>query len=163
MITTTNGHPDNKKITNFGKLIRFDMQKGDFDKGFELDLAKLVGGEVSHLYYLNDNELLVEVTVLPHPANSNADTYFFLQKAKLKKVNINTLAVTEYNDIGTNVADFSNFMDTSIDNDFIYQTSIFPTLDYNDLQTQLWRVSASGATKLFTIRNGGMTSIERIR
>jgi hypothetical protein len=54
-------------------------------------------------------------------------------------------------------------MDTNVDDYYIYQTSIFPNLDYNALQTQLWRVSSGGASKLFTITNGGMTNIERIR
>lgn len=153
----------NKEIDNWGTLIRFDMNTGQWDPNFELDLEEIIGGEVSHTYPLNNNEILVGVTQLPFDSNINAANFFFLQETKLVKLNLNTLEVSEYNEIGVTVADYSNANYTRLDGDLIYQASKFSELDFNGLTTNIWRVNGSGATKLLDISIGGLTNVERIR
>ena len=157
------GVEENKQIDNYGTLIRFDVNTGQFDPDFEIALSDVLDGEVSHIYPLNNNELIIGVTQLPYDPETNADNFFFLQRTKLVKFNINTLEVTEYTEIGEHVADYSNANYTRVDGDLIYQASSFSELDFNGFTSNIWRVSENGATKLFDVSIGGLQFVERVR
>ena len=157
------GDDANKEIDNYNTLIRFDVNAGQFDPNFEVDLSEVLDGEVSHIYPLNNNELIIGVGQLPYNAETNSDNFFFTHKVRLVKFNINTLEVTAFTEIGEHVGDYSNANYTRVDGDLIYQASSFSELDFNGFTSNIWRVNESGATKLFDISIGGLQFVERVR
>ena len=157
------GDDANKEIDNYNTLIRFDVNAGQFDPNFEVDLSEVLDGEVSHIYPLNNNELIIGVGQLPYDAETNSDNFFFTHKVRLVKLNINTLEVTDFTEIGEHVGDYSNANYTRVDGDLIYQASSFSELDFNGFTSNIWRVNESGATKLFDISIGGLQFVERVR
>ena len=153
----------NKEIDNYNTLIRFDVNAVQFDPNFEVDLSEVLDGEVSHIYPLNNNELIIGVGQLPYDAETNSDNFFFTHKVRLVKLNVNTLEVTAFTEIGEHVGDYSNANYTRVDGDLIYQASSFSELDFNGFTSNIWRVNESGATKLFDISIGGLQFVERVR
>ncbi|MEM0940448.1 MAG: hypothetical protein AAGI25_11780 [Bacteroidota bacterium] len=155
---------DNANVANYGKMLRFDIIANEFDQNFEVDINAAVDGTISKLYMLNDNEVAAEVTALPLPEISNPDNYFATAPATLKKINLNTLEVTDYSSVGTNVQSWINNYDLfDLSGNLIYPAGQFPDNDYNSVNTRFYRVNANSAEFLYESTNVWPVSIELIR
>ena len=155
---------DNEGLENYGKMIRFDMRINAFDPDFEVDLNQVIPGEiVGHFYYLNDNEMIIETSPAEMPENVTADNYFATAPAKLKKLNLTTLEVTEYPEVGENTQSWINILDFHDDGKAIYPAAEFPNNDYNAVNTRFYEVTSTGAKLLYTTTNSWLVDAAVLR
>ncbi|MEM8965248.1 MAG: hypothetical protein AAGE93_02450 [Bacteroidota bacterium] len=154
---------NNADVTNFGKMLRFDMNTGEFDPSFEMDLGALVEGSPSHVYLLNDNEIVVETTVEPLPESITPDNYYAVARATLKKVSVSDEQVTDYTVVGENVQSWINNVDFIVGDALFFPAGEFPDNDYAKVNTRLFRVTSSGAGLLYEANNSWPVTIQKIR